>query len=224
MLAEHSDIANREDGSPALQISRSLRTKSVSMLVKPMSTLTLRPWKESDIELFAQMNADPDVMRYFAAPLTWDEARAALARMRTALDERGWGIWAVEVDSDFAGMTGLNVPRWQLPCSPCTEVLWRFRKQYWGQGLAHRAAKQAINYGFSTLGLTELVAFTTRPNNRSIRLMERLGFVRDPEGDFEHPAIPEGHDLRGHILYRLLNANLTQDPSDRPSPTAEQAP
>jgi hypothetical protein len=30
--------------------------------------------------------------------------------------------------------------------------------------------------------------------------------VRDPEGDFEHPRLPEGHALRRHVLYRIRRA------------------
>jgi hypothetical protein len=35
--------------------------------------------------------------------------------------------------------------------------------------------------------------------------MERLGFERDANGDFDHPAIPEGHVIRRHVLYRKGN-------------------
>jgi RimJ/RimL family protein N-acetyltransferase len=167
-----------------------------------MNTPVLRQWRETDFEPLAEMCADADVMRYFLAPLTRDETRAMLDRMRAAIEQRGWGIWAVEVDGDLAGMVGLAVPRWPLPFSPCTEVLWRLRKPYWGRGIAYAAASQAVDNGFAHAGLEEIVAFTTPPNLRSIRLMERLGFTRDHEGDFDHPAVPEGHPLRRHVLYR----------------------
>ena len=86
-----------------------------------MMNQVLRQWKDSDLEPFAQMNSDAEVMRYFLAPMTRVEAQAAIARMQAALEQRGWGIWAVEVDGDFAGMVGLNVPRWSLrtPESSC---------------------------------------------------------------------------------------------------------
>jgi RimJ/RimL family protein N-acetyltransferase len=99
-------------------------------------------------------------------------------------------------------MAGLNVPRRPMPFSPCIEILWRFRKEYWGRGIACAAATQVLDYGFAKLGLEEIVAFTTAGNTRSIRLMERLGLTRDSAGDFDHPAVPEGHPLRRHVLYR----------------------
>jgi RimJ/RimL family protein N-acetyltransferase len=176
-----------------------------------VKTPMLRQWKDSDLEPFIRMNADPEVMRYFPAPMTRAEAQDAFGRMRNAVDQRGWGVWAVEVEGDFAGMVGLNVPRSDLPFSPCTEVLWRLRKEYWGLGAAFAAATGAVDYGFSELALDEIVAFTTPPNRRSLRLMERLGFTRDFEGDFDHPAIPEGHALRRHVLYRKKNPNPARD-------------
>lgn len=167
-----------------------------------MESVVLRQWKDSDFEPYAAMNADAEVMRHFLAPMSRVEAAESFVRMRTALEEREWGIWAVEVDGSFAGMTGLNIPRWHLPFMPCTEILWRFRHEFWGRGLAYVAATRALAFGFSKVGLAEIVAFTAVPNLRSIGLMERLGFIRDSAGDFDHPAVPEGHPLRRHVLYR----------------------
>ncbi len=173
----------------------------------------LRDWKESDFEPFAEMNSDPEVMRYFLEPATRSKSLDTFSRIRKEIAQRGWGVWAVEADGRFAGMVGLHVPEWQLPFSPCVEVLWRLRKEFWGRGIAHEAANQAIDYGFVKAGLAEIVSFTTPPNLRSIRLIERLGFERDHEGDFDHPAVPEGHPLRHHVLYRKKKPNQSLQPS-----------
>ena len=173
----------------------------------------LRAWQDSDFEPFAEMNSDPEVMRYFLAPMTRSESLDTFGRIQIEIAQRGWGVWAVEVDGTFAGMVGLHVPEWQLPFSPCVEVLWRLRKEFWGRGIAHEAASEAIDHGFSKAGLDEIVSFTTPPNLRSIRLMERLGFERDLEGDFDHPAVPVGHNLRRHVLYRKKRPNPSLQPS-----------
>jgi RimJ/RimL family protein N-acetyltransferase len=177
-----------------------------------MNSVVLRQWMESDLEAYAQMNADPEVRRYFPTLMSRQEASDSLGRMRAAIAEKGWGVWAVDVDGVFAGATGLSVPGFAAPFMPCTEVLWRFRPEFWGRGIARDAATQALAYGFSKLGLPEIVAFTSASNDRSIRLMERLGFVRDPHGDFEHPSLPHGHPLRSHVLYRMM-------PGQAPDPT-----
>jgi len=71
-----------------------------------------------------------------------------------------------------------------------------------GQGYATEAARAALDYGFSGLGLQEIVAVTVPANQRSRRVMERLGMTRAPQDDFDHPRLPEG-PLRRHVLYRL---------------------
>jgi RimJ/RimL family protein N-acetyltransferase len=167
-----------------------------------MPSFVLRQWHDSDFDPYAEMNADPEVMRCFPSLMTEPELSESFLRARRGIEDRGWGLWVVEVDGRFAGMTGLAIPRIDAPFMPCTEILWRFRREFWGQGLAHAAAVQALEYGFLKLRLAEIVAFTAAPNFRSIRLMQRLGFTRDLDGDFDHPAISEGHPLRRHVLHR----------------------
>jgi RimJ/RimL family protein N-acetyltransferase len=162
----------------------------------------LRQWQESDLEPYAQMNADPEVMRFFPKLLTHDETAVALARHRARIEERGWGLWAVDVDGTFAGSTGLAEPKFTAHFTPCVEIAWRLRTEFWGQGIAFTAARQAIAYAFSELRLSELVSFTAVVNLRSRRLMERLGFSHDSREDFDHPEIAEGHPVRRHVLYR----------------------
>lgn len=164
--------------------------------------IVLRQWQESDLDDFAEMNADPDVMRHFPKLLSREESTAWVERQRQAIDERGWGFWAVEVDTKFAGLTGLAPISTEFPFGPTVEIGWRFHKRYWGKGIAFAAARDAEMFAFQTLKLPELVAFTAVPNDRSQRLMQRLGMVRDPAGDFRHPRLPEGHPLQPHVLYR----------------------
>jgi len=166
------------------------------------TSVILRQWKDCDFEPFASMNADAEVMRYFAHALTAEESRQTLRRFRDAIDQRGWGLWAVEVDGRFAGFTGLSEPRFSAHFTPCVEIGWRLRQEYWGRGIALAAARQASEYAFSVLGLDELVSFTTATNLRSRKLMERLGFSHDPGDDFMHPLLAENHPLRHHVLYR----------------------
>lgn len=166
-----------------------------------MNSVILRQWEDSDFEPFVEMNSDPEVMRYLL-PLTRSESLDVFNHIRKDIDRRGWGVWAVDVNGIFAGMTGLHVPDYHLPFSPCTEVLWRLRKEFWGRGVAFDAATKAVDFGFSKAGLEEIVSFATPLNLRSIRLMERLGFRRDDQGDFDHPEIPTGNDFRRHVLYR----------------------
>jgi RimJ/RimL family protein N-acetyltransferase len=102
----------------------------------------------------------------------------------------------------LAGFAGLAVPSFECSFMPCVEIGWRLRREYWGRSIAYRGAGKVLAYGFDVLKLSEIVTYTAATNARSRRLMERLGFVRDPTEDFGHPAIPVGSELRRHVLYR----------------------
>jgi RimJ/RimL family protein N-acetyltransferase len=167
-----------------------------------MERISIRQWRDSDLDPFAAMNSDPEVMRYFPTLMTREESSVMMERHRRLIEDRGWGLWALDVDDALAGFAGLAIPRFDAPFMPCVEIGWRLRREYWGQSIAYRAALQALDYGFSVLRLPEIVSFTTATNARSRRLMKRLGFIHDTAGDFNHPSVPEGDELRPHVLYR----------------------
>ena len=125
-------------------------------------------------------------------------------RLADAVETRGWGLWAVEVpgEADFIGYVGLNPPAVAMPMGECVELAWRLARSFWRRGFASEAARAALDFGFSRLGLAEIVSYTVPRNRRSWAVMERIGMTRDPDGDFDHPALPEGHPLRRHLLYR----------------------
>ena len=174
--------------------------------VRGTERLVLRQWREGDLEPFARLNADPEVMRHFPALLSREQADAMVDRLSGHIEAEGWGMWAVERrdTGEFIGFTGLGVPRQELPSQPCVEVGWRLARDAWGHGYASEAAREALRVGFDELGLAEIVAFTAVPNRRSRAVMERLGMVRDAAEDFDHPAVDVGHPVRRHVLYRTV--------------------
>jgi ribosomal-protein-alanine N-acetyltransferase len=167
--------------------------------------LILRPWRDSDLAPFAALNADPEVMEHFPAPLSREESDAVAARIRAALAEHGFGWWAVEAPgvAPFIGVIALAVPNFEAHFTPCVEVGWRLAKAFWGRGYATEGARECLRFGFETLGLDEVVSLTTTTNARSQAVMQRLGMTHNPADDFDHPKLPEGHRLRRHVLYRL---------------------
>ncbi len=168
--------------------------------------LTLRRWRTEDRDPFARMNADPEVMRYLIRPLSHEESDGLIDRAERQFEEKGFGLWAVEVASSrsFIGYVGLWVPSFEAHFTPAVEVGWRLDQPYWGHGYATEAARAAIADGFERIRLKEIVSFTIPVNMRSIAVMERLGMTRDPDDDFDHPHLPEGHPYRRHVLYRRL--------------------
>ncbi|WP_299998358.1 GNAT family N-acetyltransferase [uncultured Cedecea sp.] len=166
--------------------------------------LILRQWQASDLEPFAELNADPDVMRYFPAPLSREESDNLANRFKNIIEaNKGWGFWAVELKTtgEFVGTVGLLHQAERFAFSPCTEIGWRLAKNFWHQGIALEAATCALNFAFNQLYLDEIVAFTAVQNTPSEGLMKRLGMVKQPS--FMHPALAVSHVLAKHRLYKI---------------------
>ena len=168
--------------------------------------MRLRRWRPEDVEPFAALNADPEVMEHFPSTLSREETIAAVGRVEKHFEERGYGFWAVEApgQAPFIGFIGLAVVPFEAFFTPCVEIGWRLARPWWGRGLATEGARAALACGFERLGMEEIVAFTVPGNIRSRRVMETLGMRH--AGDFEHPRIEPGHPLRRHVLYRLSRA------------------
>lgn len=184
--------------------------------------LRLRPWQPCNYAPFAQLNANPQVMRYFPSTLDTAASNALADKLQAAIAQRGWGFWAVEVKATqaFIGMLGLNIPTAALPFQPCVEIGWRLAPHAWGYGYATEAAQAALAFGFNTLQLEEIVSFTALPNLPSQAVMQRLGMQRQAQ-TFAHPALPAGHALSEHCLYRLNQKHWRQTPYRSTLPITE---
>jgi ribosomal-protein-alanine N-acetyltransferase len=175
--------------------------------------LVLRPWRDSDLAPFATLNADAVTMEYFPSTLSRAESDRLALAAQAAIAERGFGLWAVEAPAvaDFIGFVGLSVPSYETPFTPCVEVGWRLARPFWRRGFATEGARAALRDGFERLGLAEIVSFAAVHNQRSRRVMERVGMKRSPDDDFDHPRVPMDHPLRRHVLYRLARGDFTSE-------------
>lgn len=167
--------------------------------------LLLRRWTGADRPAFAAINADPLVMEHMQGLLRRERSDDFLDRIEAHWDAHGWGLWAVQVPgvAPFIGYVGL----WPADyvADGMVEVGWRLASAHWGNGYATEAAQEALRFGFTEVGLDEIVSFTVPQNVRSRRVMERIGLVRDPAGDFDHPRVdPVVYPhLVPHVFYRL---------------------
>jgi RimJ/RimL family protein N-acetyltransferase len=180
-------------------------------VVAETERLVLRTWLESDKAAFAALNADPAVMEFFPATLTKEKSDRLADQLAAYLVSDGMTFYAVDekASGEVIGFVGL-VPATGLPFSPAVEIGWRLRRESWGKGYASEAARAALDIGFTSLGLDEIVSFAVVGNARSRAVMERIGMVHDEHADFDHPALPEGHRFRRHVLYRIGRAGWRQ--------------
>jgi RimJ/RimL family protein N-acetyltransferase len=177
------------------------------------SRLLLRGWRDEDLVPFAALNADLEVMRCFPSVLSRQESDSAVRdHFVPSFDQHGFGMWAVERRdrAEFIGFVGLGVPGFEASFTPAVEVGWRLARAHWGHGFATEAAVASLAFGFDSVGLDEIVSFTSPLNQRSRAVMERIGLRHDAGSDFDHPRVPVGHRLSRHVLYRISRAGWEQ--------------
>lgn len=169
--------------------------------------LILRNWEERDRSHFHEINSDEKVMEFFPFRRSRQEADERMDLTRFSIDDIGFGFYAVELKQtgECLGMCGIGQLDMEPEFPPATfEVGWRFAARHWGKGYASESAKAAIADGFLNHGLSDFVAIAVTTNRRSIAVMERIGMARDPDGDFDHPGVPEDQPtLIRHVTYRI---------------------
>jgi len=166
--------------------------------------LILREWRMEDHVTFIALNSDKEVMEFFPAIKTADETKEQIKRISSHMEQYGYGFFAVERkdNGEFIGFTGLTHPGFEAEFTPCVEIGWRLSKQNWGQGFATEAAMACLKFGFQELGLNEIYSFTSVHNLRSEQVMKKIGMIK--EGYFEHPLMDDGHFLKQHVLYKII--------------------
>lgn len=136
--------------------------------------LTLRMWREDDFPAYAEMCADPEVMRYLGGKtLNTLEAWRHLAFIVGHWHLRGYGHWAVEEKASgrLIGRLGfLNPEGW-----PGFEIGWTLARESWGKGYATEGARRALEYAFGELGRGHVISLIHPENRASVRVAERLG-------------------------------------------------
>ena len=146
--------------------------------------LRLRAFTLADLDAYAAICADEEVMRYIGTggPVGRDVAWRHLALFNGEWTLQGSGMWGVERRSDgaFIGRVGfLNPVGW-----PARELGWTLARAAWGQGYAFEASAAARRFGRAELGVTDLISLIRQANQRSIALAQRLGAHDEGPIDF----------------------------------------
>lgn len=167
--------------------------------------LILRQWRDEDLDPFAEMCADPEVMRWLGGVLTRDGAIAYMDRAHDAFARLGMGRFAIARKSDgaFLGACGLMPSYPNVPLPPYIDMGWRLHRAAWGHGYASEAAAAVMRDGFERLELPTITAITAAINLRSRAVMERLGMARDAERDFDSPDHGLDDPMRPTVVYRM---------------------
>jgi RimJ/RimL family protein N-acetyltransferase len=158
--------------------------------------LRLRQFSDADLNDYAALCADAEVVRYLGdgRPLSREDAWRQMAMLVGHWTLRGYGMWAIEelASGAFVGRVGLHCPEgW-----PEAEVAWALARGYWGRGYAFEAATAALRIAFNTLGWPRAISLIAPSNLRSIRLAGRLG------ERFERNLVVRGHEVSLYAVER----------------------
>jgi RimJ/RimL family protein N-acetyltransferase len=140
--------------------------------------LRLRALAAADLDAFAAMHADPEVMRHLGSGVTRtrEETWTAMAAMLGQWALRGWGMFAVEerASGRFAGRAGLLHPyAWPEP-----ELAYGLDRPFWGRGYATEAAAALRAWAFDAFGFPRLISYVRPANAASIAVLRKLGAAR----------------------------------------------
>ena len=147
--------------------------------------LLLRRWRAEDVEPFAAICGDPEVMRYIGsgAIRTHEQVVLSVQAFERDWEENGYGLFAVERvgGGQMIGFTGLANPTFLPEILPAVELGWRFARSAWGNGYATEAAKAALDFALARLRLPEVVSIYQANNHASARIVQKLGMRFDRE-------------------------------------------
>ncbi len=165
--------------------------------------LLLRPLAESDVAALHNFWNDPEVRRYL-----WDGEHISTERVieivttsRACFDEMGAGFFALEMVGNPDALIGFcGYRRFEESTQP--ELLYGILPEHWGEGFVTEAANEVLRYGFEECGMERVIAATDTPNQRSVRVMQRLGMI------FEERREYHGLDT---VFYALARSDFSAE-------------
>ena len=167
--------------------------------------IALRWLEPRDVpDLFAVFG-DPEVMRYWSRPPMVDqgEAEQLLREIHELHAQRSlfqWGVASLGADRVIGTCTLFHLER----AHRRAEIGYALGRAHWGQGLAHEAVGALIQFAFGTLDLHRLEADVDPRNERSLRMLERLGFERE---GYLRERYRVGGETQDAVLLGLLRPN-----------------
>jgi [ribosomal protein S5]-alanine N-acetyltransferase len=148
--------------------------------------LVLRPISPADVDELHSFWIDPSVRKYL-----WDNeviSRETVEDIVRASDdcfaELGSGLFAIELTTQPGQLVGFCGLR-HMGGTDDIELLYGILPRYWGEGLVTEAATAVLRHGLERCGLARIMGATNTPNQRSVRVMQRLGMVFEGRREYK---------------------------------------
>lgn len=165
--------------------------------------LGFRKWTLDDLDAFAELNADPEVMEHFPKTLAKEETEAYIKRLQKHYIDFGHNYYATEIikTGEFIGFIGLAYQDFESDFTPNVDIGWRLKKIAWGKGYATEGAKRCLEIAFNDLHLEKVIATCTLHNKSSENVMQKIGMQKI--GTFLHPKLKDYPEMQTCLLYEI---------------------
>ena len=165
--------------------------------------LGFRKWSFDDLDQFAVLNADKEVMEHFPKALSKEETKAYIIRLQKHYEDFGHNYYATEIKEtgEFIGFIGLAYQNFESDFTPNVDIGWRLKKAAWGKGYATEGAKRCLEIAFNNLQLEKVIATCTLHNVNSEKVMQKIGMQKVKE--FQHPKLTEYPTMQTCLLYEI---------------------
>lgn len=165
--------------------------------------LGFRSWNDSDTEQLFRINSDPKVMEFFPSTQSLEQTKGFIERMQQQYKTKGFCYFAVDTlnNGNFIGFIGISEQTFQSDFPPCIDIGWRLSQSQWGKGYATEGAKRCLDFAFNNLNLKNIKAICPSINDKSERVMSKLGMTRKQV--FKHPLLKEYKTLEECVLYEI---------------------
>lgn len=173
--------------------------------------LGFRNWTKADLNEFAAMNADIDVMEYFPNLLTKKETTEFIERLQNHYEKNGYTYYATEIleTGEFIGFIGLAYQDYKTEFTPATDIGWRLKKSAWGKGYATEGANKCIEHAFNNLKINHIISTCTEKNSQSENVMKKIGMEK--LGKFKHPKLKQFQAYEVCLCYGISKKNQTNN-------------
>lgn len=138
--------------------------------------LNIRPLEMTDARALHAFWANAEVRRYLwdGKILPMPTVRAIIRQSAADFDAHGFGFFSLDLRATEPKLVGFCGFR-RFEDGEQIEMLFGILPEYWGEGFVTEAAGEVLRYGFEEAGIGRVIAAVDTPNQRSVRLLMRLG-------------------------------------------------
>ncbi len=153
--------------------------------------LFLRPFCLDDIEPFAQICANPNVMRFIGdgKPVSVEVIAEKIPEWMALYEKQKYGLMALVLKETNALIGFCGLIHQVVDEMEYIELGYRLDEIYWGKGIATEAAVVVRDYAFNTLAIPMLISIIHHQNEASKRVAKKVGMKLMKQTHFKNVLV-----------------------------------